>query len=145
MPCQEELSLQCRAWTGQQGAGRIQPSWVPLECLFCANLAFRNWRGPGGEGAEYLLVWGQLGLNPVFKCCSSPTCPAASSWAGSFPSALTSAPIPATQPVGEGVDELMSGQEGRALENGSSQPLLQHWRCFQGPEQTHTSGQPRAP
>lgn len=60
-------------------------------------------RVPGGGGEEYLLVWGQHKLSPVPKCCSGPTCPAASARAGSSSSALTSALIPATQPMGEGL------------------------------------------
>lgn len=80
MPGEEELSLRRRAWTGRQRAGRVQPSWVPsdTECLFGADLVFRNRRGPGSRGEKYLLVWGQRRLSPVPKCCFDPTCPAAS-------------------------------------------------------------------
>ncbi|KAJ8781044.1 hypothetical protein J1605_001087 [Eschrichtius robustus] len=41
---------------------------------------------------------------------------------------------------GRGPDELTSEQEGLALENGSSQPLLQSWQCFRGLDQTQKSG-----
>lgn len=103
---------------------RGQKEHSPLGFLQMQYLAFRHRRGPG--------------LGPVPNAV--PICPAASAWAGSFPSGLASAPFRATLSVGEGLDELMSEQEGPALENGSSQPLLEHGWCFQGLDQTHKSG-----
>lgn len=116
-----------RAFSQSQGldwAAGGQEEHSPLGFLQMQYLAFRHRRGPG--------------LGPVPNAVS--ICPATSAWAGSFPSGLASAPFCATLSVGEGLDELMSEQEGRALENGSSQPLLEHGWCFQGLDQTHKSG-----
>ena len=143
LPGQEELSLRLGG-RGQEEYNLLE--FLPTRCA-CAALTWRSKigeGGPGGGGEEYLLVWGRRGLSPVPELCSGPTCPSSLYMGWGFLPCIHVCCHARYPACGRGPDELMSEQEGLALEKGSSQPLLQGWRCFPGLDQTHKSGQPRA-
>lgn len=123
-----------------------QPSWVPsnTKCLSGVDLASRNrksaWRW--GRGVPFSLGTAQAEPCPkmLFRA-HLPSC-LCTGWVFLFCTHVC--PHSCYPAYGRGPDELMSEHEGLALENGSSQPLLQGWRCFPCLDQTHPSGQPRA-